>query len=101
MTILNTGQMGTLYWLLCTSMSVFIGIILLLITSSIKNKIFVWVLCTICPIGIFCFTYFVGEPLNRYTYYDVILNEDFSAVEFLENYEVISINGNIFRIKDR
>ncbi len=104
MIILNTGQTGTCDWLICAGLSFFIGlsttyILTICIKAITKRQIII--ISMIATISAFSLLYYVVAPLDRYTYYEVTLDNSVSANEILEKYEVISQRGNIYRIKEK
>lgn len=48
--------------------------------------------------------FFIGFliiPKKQYTKYEVLLNEEYSAKEFIENYELIEQRGDIYILRDK
>ena len=43
----------------------------------------------------------ISEPKNTDTYYQIVLNEDVSAIEFLDKYELVERQGESYIVKER
>lgn len=43
----------------------------------------------------------ISEPKNTDTYYQITLNEDVSAIEFLDKYELVERQGESYIVKER
>ena len=43
----------------------------------------------------------ISEPKNTNTYYQITLNEDVSAIEFLDKYELVEKQGESYIVKER
>ena len=51
--------------------------------------------CLLLGIGLFIL------PKEQYTKYEVLLNEEYSAKELIENYEFIEQHGDIYILRDK
>lgn len=43
----------------------------------------------------------ISEPKDTNTYYQITLNEDVSAIEFLDKYELVEKQGESYIVKER
>jgi hypothetical protein len=43
----------------------------------------------------------INEPKDTNTYYQITLNEDVSAIEFLDKYELVEKQGESYIVKER
>lgn len=93
-------------------MFVSIGLILLVVIAlairlAIINKDVGWLVSTLLPLivlvatvwlAVYSFTLYF-EPVK--TTYKVIVSDDVSVNKFLEKYEIVSIDGKIYEVRER
>lgn len=104
MTILNTEivnyfSTGAIITIFVALVSIAVSIVTMVNSYDFDCHV-IGTIIIIFSIGLLLIGFFI-VPKEQYTKYEVLLNEEYSAKEFIENYEFIEQHGDIYILRDK